>query len=383
MDKIRKAVGMALSTMILLLLLPGCGEKQQDTTVWKIGAIGPVTGDNAAYGIAVRNGMELALEEINAAGGIKGVPLVLQFEDDIADTGKATEAYEQLRTWGMDILVGCTTSSCSIAVAEKTAEDHLFQLIPTASAAEAASNENVFLVCLTDPDQGTGAARYIGEKGMASQAAIIYREENSYSYSIYKKFMEEAEKQPFTVAFAENLDEANLAAQLKRIQDSQADILFLPVYYQDVSLILTEAASVEYTPLILGCDGLEGILTGVNGFDVALAEGTMMLTHFAADSTEEAAVRFTTDYEKKFHMWPNQFAADAYDAVYILKKAIEESDVSPQEDTADICRKLQYAMKEISYDGLTGEDMTWNQNGEVNKLPRVVKIENGAYTAAP
>lgn len=383
MVNIRKSTGILLIAAMLLFAFSGC-ESKPDTIAWKIGGIGPITGDNTDYGIAVRNGMELAVAEINANGGINGYPVILRFEDDAMSVEKALLAYENLKSWNMDILVGCVTSSCSIAVAESSASDHLFQLTPTASAVEFSNNQNVFQVCLTDSGQGASAARYIGEKPLAATVGILYNAEDPYSLDIYQKFIKEAENQPFQIVAAESFENAaDCTKQLEHFKQSRAEILFLPVYYQDATEILLQAAAMDFSPVFFGCDGLEGILTNTSDFDLSLAEGIMMLTHFSPVSTEERDLKFISAYEKKYDTIPNSFSADAYDAIYILKAAIEAGNIAPTENTCDICDKLQIAMTEITYDGLTGSSMTWNSTGEVSKLPRVIKIEDGAWKALP
>jgi branched-chain amino acid transport system substrate-binding protein len=169
--------------------------------------------------------------------------------------------------------------------------------------------------------------------------------------------------------------------QIQKAKDSGAELVFLPIYYTEATLILTQAASLDYAPIFFGCDGLDGIL-GVENFDTALAEGVMLLTPFAADATDAATQKFVTDYKAAYGETPNQFAADAYDAMYIIKAAIEKGKVTSDMSVSDICDAMKTAMTEISVDGLTGADMTWAATGEVNKAPRAVIIQNGAYVSA-
>ena len=350
---------------------------------FKIGAIGPSTGDAAVYGIAVQNGAELAVKEINEAGGINGYQIEYNFQDDECDNEKSVNAYNTLKDWGMQMLVGTTTSGCCIAVAAESANDNLFQLTPSGSSVDILkNNDNVFQVCFTDPNQGVGAAEYIGTNGVAQKVAVIYDSSDVYSSGIYEKFAQEAANQSFEIVSAEAFTASNktdFSVQLQKAKDAGAELVFLPIYYSEASLILTQANSMGYAPKFFGCDGLDGILN-VENFDASLAEGVMLLTPFAADAEDEATKSFVSAYEAAYGGTPNQFAADAYDAVYVLKAAIEKSGATPAESVSDICDKLKGAMAEISVDGLTGEAMSWDADGAVNKAPKAMEIVNGTYS---
>ena len=350
---------------------------------FKIGGIGPTTGGAAIYGLAVQNAAQLAVDEINAAGGVNGYTLELNFQDDEHDPEKSVNAYNALKDWGAQVLVGCVTSGPCIAVAQKTMEDNMFQITPSGSAVECAQYDNCFRVCFSDPNQGAASAQYIGENALATKVAIIYDSSDVYSTGIYESFVKEAANQSFEIVSEEAFtadNKTDFTVQLQKAKDAGADLVFLPIYYQESSLILTQANSMSYAPSFFSCDGMDGIL-GVENFDTSLAEGVMLLTPFAADATDELTQTFVTNYQDKYGDVPNQFAADAYDAVYAIKAAIEKSGVTPDMSTSDICEGLKAAMTEISVDGLTGLGMTWTADGEPNKAPKAVKIQDGAYTA--
>ena len=424
MRKFKKVVSLALVSAMTMALLSGCaggsdsgsaaddnaqaevntdaaentdaaGEAvndAEDTTAdsaaasgetFKIGAIGPATGGAAVYGIAVQNGADLAIKEINAAGGINGTMIEYNFQDDELDNEKSVNAYNTLKDWGMQMLVGTTTSGCCIAVAAESANDNMFQLTPSGSAVDILKdNDNVFQVCFTDPNQGIGAAQYIGENAVASKVAVIYDSSDVYSSGIYEKFAQEAANQSFEIVSVEAFtadNKTDFSVQLQKAKDAGAELIFLPIYYTEASLILTQANGMGYEPKFFGCDGLDGILN-VENFDTALAEGVMLLTPFAADAEDEATKAFVSAYEAAYGDTPNQFAADAYDAVYIIKAAIEKSGAVPTDSVSDICEKLKAAMPEITVDGLTGEAMTWDTDGAVNKAPKAMEIVNGNYS---
>lgn len=382
MKMLKKFISLTCVAVLAVSVLAGC-NKGAEATTWKIGTIGPLTGDNAAYGIAVRNGAELAIEEINAAGGINGVEIEFKAEDDVTDNEKAVNAYNALKDWGMNILVGTTTSGACVAVADKSLKDNMFQITPSASSVDAVKNDNVFQICFTDPNQGVGAAAYIGNNNMASKVGVIYNSSDVYSTGIYEKFVAEAENQPFEIVAAEaftNDNKVDFSVQIQKLMDAGAELVFLPMYYTEASNILTQANAKGYAPIFFGCDGMDGILTGVEGFDTSLAEGVILLTPFAADATDDATVHFVTTYQEKYGEVPNQFAADAYDAVYAVKAAIEQSGATPADGVSGICDKLKAAMTEITVDGITGLEMTWEATGEVNKAPKAMKIVDGAYS---
>lgn len=347
----------------------------------KIGGIGPVTGGAAVYGQAVKNAAELATKEINAAGGINGMQIEFKFEDDVHDAEKSVNAYNALKDWGMQILMGTVTSTPCQAVVEESHNDNMFQLTPSGSAVESIKYDNAFRVCFSDPNQGAASAQYIGENGLATKVAVIYNSSDVYSTGIYEKFAAEAANQPFEVVAAEAFTDdskSDFTVQITKAKDAGADLVFLPIYYQEASLILQQADTLGYKPAFFGCDGLDGLLS-VENFDLSLTDGVMLLTPFAADADDEKTQTFVKNYTEAYGDTPNQFAADAYDAMYIIKAAAEKAGLTADMcvgDTAvsDICNALKAAMPEITVDGLTGAGMTWSADGEPSKAPKAVKI---------
>lgn len=354
-----------------------------DDATFKIGGIGPVTGAAAIYGQAVKNATELAINEVNEDGGINGYQVEFKFEDDENDAEKTLNAYNALKDWGMNILVGTVTSTPCVAVANETAADNMFQLTPSGSATECVANPNVFRVCFSDPNQGTAAAQYIGEHKLAKKVAIIYDSSDVYSSGITQNFTAEAANQGIEIVSSEAFTADNnkdFSVQLQKAKDGGAELVFLPIYYTEASLILAQADSMGFETKFFGCDGMDGIL-GVENFDTSLAEGLMLLTPFAADSTDEKTQNFVKAYKDAYKDTPNQFAADAYDAVYAVKAAAEKEDVKADMDVADICAALEKGMTEITLEGVTGDEITWTEDGEPNKAPKAVEIKDGAYAA--
>ena len=361
----------------------GASSEASSDKVFKIGGIGPVTGAAAVYGLAVKNGAQIAVDEINADGGINGYQIEFNFQDDEHDAEKSVNAYNTLKDWGMQMLMGTVTSAPCVAVADKTMADNMFQITPSGSSVECAQNPNVFRVCFSDPDQGAASATYIAENKLAEKIAVIYDSSDVYSSGIYEKFASEAANHGLDIVAAEAFtadSNKDFSTQLQKAKDAGADLVFLPIYYTEASLILNQANTMGYAPKFFGCDGMDGILQ-VDNFDTKLAEGLMLLTPFAADADDELTQKFVTAYKEKYGETPIQFAADAYDAIYAIKAAAEEAGITPETSASDTCDKMKEAMLKITVNGLTGENMTWTEDGEPHKAPKAVKVVDGAYQA--
>ena len=361
----------------------GASSEASSDKVFKIGGIGPVTGAAAVYGLAVKNGAQIAVDEINAEGGINGYQIEFNFQDDEHDAEKSVNAYNTLKDWGMQMLMGTVTSAPCVAVADKTMADNMFQITPSGSSVECAQNPNVFRVCFSDPDQGAASATYIAENKLADKIAVIYDSSDVYSSGIYERFASEAANHGLDIVAAEAFtadSNKDFSTQLQKAKDAGADLVFLPIYYTEASLILKQADTMGYAPKFFGCDGMDGILQ-VENFDTKLAEGLMLLTPFAADAQDELTQKFVTSYKENYGETPIQFAADAYDAIYAIKAAMEEADITPETSVSDTCDKMKEAMLKIKVNGLTGEDMTWTEDGEPHKAPKAVKVVDGAYQA--
>ena len=350
----------------------------------KLGGIGPTTGNTAQYGVAVQQGEELAVQEINEAAGY--TVFELQFEDDESDPETALNAYNNLKDWGMQILLGTVTSNPSLTVGAEAANDNLFMLTPSASAEDVAlTGDNIFQMCFTDPNQGKAAADYISEHQLGSQIGIIYDSSDAYSSGIYEAFVAEAEANGLTVVAQPSFtadNKSDLSTQVTQCQDAGADLVFLPIYYQEASQVLIAANRTGYAPTFFGCDGMDGIL-GVEGFDTSLADGLMMLCPFSAYGEDETTVTFVNNYKAAFNdEVPNQFAADAYDCVYAIYQCVQDGVITPDMTASEMCDALKGAFTTMTFSGTTGEGQTWDENGMISKEPKVYTIQDGAYVLA-
>ena len=347
---------------------------------FKLGGTAPLTGSAAIYGNAVMNGAQIAVDEINAEGG--AIQFELKYEDDENDPEKAVSAYNALKDWGIQLSLGSVTTKPCEAVATEHNTDRIFGLTPSASStAVTEGKDNFFQICFADPNQGVASADYIADQQLGTKVAVIYRNDDVYSSGIYERFAEEAEAKGLEIVSATTFTDASsndFSVQLTEARDAGADLVFLPIYYQPASLILKQASDMGYAPKFFGVDGMDGILT-LEGFDTSLAEGVMLLTPFNADATDEKTVNFVTKYQELYGEIPNQFAADAYDCVYAYKAALEAAGATADMSAEELCELMVATFPTITFDGLTGEGMTWDATGAVSKSPKGMVIENGAY----
>lgn len=387
----KKALSLFLAAAMCAGMLAGCGggadtneatngdSGESTAAAFKIGGTGPLTGDAAIYGNAVKNGAQLAVDEINAEGGVQ---FDLKMEDDENDPEKAVSAYNALKDWGVQLSLGSVTSKPGEATATENFADRIFALTPSASApAVTEGKDNVFQMCFSDPNQGTASAEYIADNQMGTKIAVIYKNDDVYSSGIYEKFKAEAETKGLNIVSTTTFTSSSatdFSVQLGEAKAAGADLLFLPIYYQPASLILQQAKSMGYAPKFFGVDGMDGILT-LEGFDTSLAEGVMLLTPFNADAEDEKTQSFVTKYKEQFGDVPNQFAADAYDCVYAYKAAIEASGATPDMSAEELCDLMIQTFPTLTFDGLTGEGVTWDSTGAVSKSPKGMVIQNGAY----
>ena len=391
----KKFFALMLAVLVVASLLAGCGAKEEAAAeapaaeapeaaadAIKLGMCGPLTGGAAVYGTAVEAGMQIAVEEINAKGGIQ---FALNCQDDEHDTEKAANAYNALKDWGMQIMAGPVTTAPSNVVAAECANDEIFMLTPSASGVSVIEyGDNIFQICFTDPNQGVASADYMAAHELGTTIGVIYDSSDVYSAGIYEKFAAQAEANGLNIACVEAFtadNKADLTTQVTKCKDAGCDLVFLPFYATEAAQVLTYADTIDYHPVFFGCDGLDGVLT-VEGFDPALAEGVMLLTPFSADADDEATQLFVAKFQDKTGIVPNQFAADAYDVIYAIAQACEKGGVTADMSASEINAILVEQFTTMEFNGLTGAGMTWAATGEVSKAPMAVVIENGVYVSA-
>ncbi len=356
----------------------------------KIGSSGPLTGDAAVYGKAVANAAALAVEEINAQGGQQ---YEFKAEDDQADAEKAVTAYNNLVDWGMQVSLGTVTSGAGQAVSPLYKEDGIFALTPSASstgvifkdmADSSTAYGNVFQMCFTDPNQGSASATYLStHTNLGTKIGVIYRSDDNYSTGINTTFTAKAKELGLDIVSSQTFQNGatDFSVQVKQLAAAGADVIFMPIYYQPATLILQEAKKQGVKATFFGCDGMDGILSQ-DGFDATLAEGLYMLTPFSADSTDTKTAAFVKAYKAKYNETPNQFAADAYDAIYAIAQGVKAGSVTSSMKAKEITDVLVKQFTSMTFNGVTGSNVTWKATGEVSKDPRAIVVKSGAYVSA-
>ena len=386
----KKVLAMLMAALMVAAMFTGCSSSKPATETTaaaaaaagtvKIGMSGPLTGGASAYGLAVKAGMEVAVEEINAKGGLQ---IEFNAQDDEADGEKAVSAYNVLKDWGMQVMAGQVTTGSALAVAPESTADNMFNLTPSASAESLAlSGANIFQMCFTDPNQGASAAELVSTKALGTKVGVIYDSSDDYSSGLYKGFSDKAAELGLEIVATTSFtadNKADLSTQVTQCQDAGADLVFLPIYYTEAAQILSYANKIGYAPKFFGCDGMDGILT-VEGFDTSLAEGLALMTPFDANASDEATQSFVAKFKEKMDgLVPNQFAADGYDVIYALYNAMTAAGITGSESASEICTALEAQFATMTIDGLTGTGMHWDENGMISKAPAAVVIENGAY----
>lgn len=371
---IKKFLGLGLALTLVASSFVGCSSKDGDTFL--IGGIGPLTGEAASYGISVKQGAEIAIKEINDAGGVsvgdKKIKLDFRFEDDVALPDNAKTAFNTLMDAGMDALMGTVTSGAGLGIIDLTKEEGILTLTPSGSAAGLTEHDNAFRLCFTDPLQGVTMANFAKEAGY-TKIAIIYNNSDDYSTGVMQAFTDQVAANGGQIVASEAFAEGNVdfATQLTSIKATDAEVIFIPAYYGAVAYITTQAADLGMKLPFLGSDGWDGVIAQT--VDPSVLEGSIFLTPFFASDEAAKVQSFVKKYEEAYKATPDQFAADGYDSIYVIAAAIEKAGSTQSAD-------LIAAMTQIEVDGLTGY-MTFTADGEPNKGANFVQIVNGEYTA--
>ena len=379
----KKLMSLVLAAMMVMSLAacggdtPASTGKADDGTkaaeTIKMGGIGPLTGDYANYGISVKQGAELAVKEINAAGGIAGQQIELSFQDSQGDAESAVNAYGKLLDWGMKLSLGCVFSGETATVVAAAKDDDILLLTPSGSSDNILQgNDKAFRVCFNDSYQGTMAANYIKEHAITDKVAVLYQSDYDYSVGLYESFKAGCETNGITIAEVQTFTEGtktDFTTQINKLVAADVKLIFIPIYAEPASTFLTQAKGKFGDDVyFFGADGLDGIMEKV-AQDVTIADNVLMLTPFAADSQEADVQAFVKAYQAAYNATPDQFAADGYDAVYILKAAAEKTGSTSGAAMAK-------AMTELEIDGVTG-NMKWTADGNTQKNAMAIIYKNG------
>ncbi len=381
----RRGIITGVAALGSMAALAGCsggeegGEGASSGSTFKVGAIGPTTGPNASYGTSVVNGTELGCKDFSD----DAITFESRGEDDVADGEKSVNAFNTLADWGMQALVGPTTTGAAVAVAEvANADPKMFMITPSATSEDVTADKDcVFQVCFTDPNQGRNAATLLSEKFPDEKFGVFYNSGDSYSSGNRDAFVAQAEELGLEIVDEETFrddSQSSFNNQLTTAQSKGVTMIFAPIYYTPASVLLTNANDMGYAVKMMGCDGMDGIL-GVEGFDTSLAEGLFLMTPFSAD--DEKSADFVAAYQDAYGEVPDQFAADAYDAVHAISEALKQTDLTADSDPTEVAEKLSEAMRSITIEGLTGT-LSWNDQGQVEKEPAAYVIQDGKYIPA-
>lgn len=373
MKKTLKKVSVLFITLAMVLGLTACGgaDYTSENTEYVIGVSGPLTGDAAVYGVAVKNAAQMAVDEINEAGGLNGIKFKLEATDDTQDAKKVATNYATMYEGGMQVSLGTVTTAPGLEYSKLSAEDNVFFLTPSASGDDIPAEDNGFQMCFADGNQGKVAADYVNSLGL-KEIGIFYKSDDPYSNGIYKQFKDNLDSSIKTVEAVFMGKSQDFSAQITTLKD--CSFIFMPIYYQPASVFMTQAKdTIAADAIYYGCDGFDGLAGQFKDFSV-IPQEVSMLSHFDSNATEGAAADFVKKYTEKYGTDTlNQFGASAYDCVYAIYNAMkaavdagEEIDVTIS--ASDLCEILKAQFTGgFSYSGVTGNDITWEDNGYVSK----------------
>ncbi len=383
-----KIMALILS-VVLCLGFAGCGAAvnyAENNTEYVIGVSGPLTGGAAMYGIAVANAAQIAVDEINAAGGLNGVMFKLVATDDMHDAAKVSTNYSSLYEGGMQLSLGTVTTAPGLEWKNLSADDNVFFLTPSASGDDIPTNKNGYQMCFADGNQGKVAAEFVNANFKGQTIGAFYKADEAYSKGIYDQFKANLDASVTVVETTfTDANATDFSTQIDTLKD--CGFIFMPTYYTPASLFMTQAKDIMAADAVYyGCDGFDGI-DSIDGFDITtIPQEITMLSHFNSKAEDGLAKEFIDKYVERFGKETlNQFGASAYDCVYALygamKKAIDEGKEIPVTISAsDLCEILK-AQFEGGYsleEGVTGQNITWESTGYVNKgaIKYVIKEAN-------
>ena len=373
-----------MMAVLMVLAMAACGGEPAnnggndtpDATTVKIGGIGPLTGAYANYGLSEKNGAELAVKEINEAGGIAGKQIELSYQDSQGESESAVNAYGKLMDWGMEVSLGCVLSGENASVVAAARDDDVLLITPSGSADKCIDgNDKAFRVCFYDSYQGAAAAQYIKDNNMVDTVGILYQSDNDYSVGLYNAFVAKCGELGITIAETQTFTSStntDFSTQVSALVSSGVKLVFIPLYAEEASTFLTQAhGKFANDVYFFGADGLDGILGKVEQ-DTSLANNVLMLTPFAADNPAENVQSFVKKYQEAYGATPDQFAADAYDAIYVIKAAVEKAGSTSG-------AALASALTSLTVEGVTGV-MTWTADGNTNKPASAILYYDGVGT---
>ena len=373
-----------MMAVLMVLAMAACGGEPAnnggndtpDATTVKIGGIGPMTGPYANYGLSEKYGAELAVKEINEAGGINGKQIELSYQDSQGESESAVNAYGKLMDWGMNISLGGVLSGETASIVVAARDDDVLLLTPSGSADKCIDGSSLaFRVCFYDSFQGAAAAQYIKDNDIVDTVGVLYQSDVDYSVGLYNAFVEKCGELGITIAETQTFTSTtstDFSTQVNALVASGAKLVFIPIYAEEASTFLTQArGKFAGDVYFFGADGLDGIL-GKVAQDPTIANNVLMLTPFSADNPAENVQSFVAKYKEAYGATPDQFAADAYDAIYAIKAAVEKAGSTSG-------AALASALTSLTVEGVTGT-MTWGSDGNTNKPVSAILYYDGVGT---
>ena len=383
----KKAFAKVLCLCLCFVMLAGCMvacKKNDGGDTIVIGLSGPLTGGAAVYGLAVKNSAQMAVDEINEAGGLKnGVKFELAAYDDQHDESKVATNYEAMMGKGMHVSLGCVTSNPCLEFAALSAEDNVFFLTPSASNDDVVNESNAYQMCFADGNQGAVAAAQVNAMGL-DKIGIFYKSDDTYSKGIYEQFIANLDKNiQVKVTTFTTATETSFKPQIEELKDYS--FIFMPIYYGPASTFMTQAKGIIADDAVYyGCDGFDGIESAFDDINT-IPQEISMLSHFNSKATDGMAAEYIAKYTEKFGTETlNQFGASAYDCVYALAQAMNEIIEAEGDDAitadisaSDLCELLKdkFNSADFKFSGATGTNIQWKSSGFVDKAAVMYPIK--------
>ena len=369
----KKFLAILMAALMVAAMFAGCGNKTSGSGEFVIGMSGPLTGGAAVYGVAVQNAAQMAVDEINAAGGLNGIKFKLIATDDQNDPTKVATNYATLLEKGVHVSLGTVTTKPGIEFKSLSKQDNLFFLTPSASGDDVPEFVNGYQMCFADSDQGKVAAEYVNTLNL-DKIGVFFKSDDPYSDGIYKNFTANLSKD-ITVVETQFTDAnaTDFSAQITQLKE--CSFIFMPIYYQPAAIFMKQAKdTIAKDAIYYGCDGFDGLAGEMDL--TTISQEVSMLSHFDANSTEGKAGEFIKKYTEKYKADTlNQFGASAYDCVYAIygamKELVEEGkEVTPAMSASELCEllKAKFNGGYTFAEGATGKNITWHETGKVNKV---------------
>jgi len=364
-----------VASIVIASLLSAC-QQQGDGDKVRIGVFMSLTGSTANFGISSTNGIKMAADEVNAAGGINGKQIEVLVQDDRSDASEAATIVTKFVTQDqVHAIIGEVASSRSIAAAPIAQNAKIPMLTPSSTNPEVTKKGDfIFRSCFIDPVQGAAIAQFAAKSLNAKTAAIMVDRKNDYSTGLEKVINETFTRMGGKIVATQSYQEGDqdFNAQLTSLKGTNPEVIFVPGYYNDVGLIAKQARDKGITVPLVGGDGWDSAqLYAIGG---TALNGSYFTNHYSPYDTDPKVQKFVNDYKSRYNTIPDALAATAYDAAKIMFDAIKRS--TSLDGTA--IRDALAATKE--FPGITGT-VTFNEQRDAVKSIVMIEIKDGGTYA--